>query len=153
MTNSRAAQITLAETTSHAVTVDQTQKLDSTSDSLASTVRPTLSMDLRLRLLHRNQIAFGPGKAQLLQAIAQTGSISQAAKQMGMSYRRAWQLVDTMNHCFVQPLVETQTGGRQGGGTVVTEFGLQVLYLFNETIEMLHQQANAYQQQFDVLLR
>lgn len=122
-------------------------------DHLDAISSPKPVMDLRLRLLHHHQIAFGPGKAQLLQAIAQTGSISQAAKQMGMSYRRAWQLVDTMNHCFVQPLVETQTGGRQGGGTVVTEFGLQVLHLFNNTLEALHQQASVYQQQFDELLR
>ncbi|OUJ74391.1 LysR family transcriptional regulator, partial [Acinetobacter baumannii] len=51
------------------------------------------------------------------------GSISQAAKSMNMSYRRAWQLVDTMNQCFETDLVETQTGGKQGGGAAITDLG------------------------------
>ncbi|MCW8828959.1 MAG: LysR family transcriptional regulator [Gammaproteobacteria bacterium] len=81
----------------------------------------------RLRLLFGHAIAIGPGKAQLLEHIAEGGSISAAARQMGMSYRRAWLLVDTMNHCFRSPLVETAAGGKGGGGAVVTPLGLQVL--------------------------
>lgn len=89
-------------------------------------------VSLRLRVLHQAIIAFGPGKADLLQAIINTGSISQAAKHMDMSYRRAWQLVTTMNQCFVSPLVETQTGGSQGGGAVVTPLGQEILQLFRQ---------------------
>ena len=69
----------------------------------------------------------GPGKASLLEAIDRTGSISAAARDLEMSYRRAWLLVDTMNQCFRQPLVSTETGGQKGGGAHVTEFGHDVL--------------------------
>ncbi|MBX9630287.1 MAG: winged helix-turn-helix domain-containing protein [Burkholderiales bacterium] len=69
----------------------------------------------------------GPGKAALLEAIDRTGSISGAARDLEMSYRRAWLLVDTMNQCFKQPLVSTETGGQKGGGAHVTEFGQEVL--------------------------
>ena len=72
-------------------------------------------------------IAFGPGKAALLQAIARSGSISGAAREMGMSYRRAWLLVEQMNRCFRSPLVLTATGGAKGGGAQVTELGLDIL--------------------------
>lgn len=81
----------------------------------------------QIRILFRKAIAMGPGKADLLRAIAETGSISAAARQMEMSYRRAWLLVDTMNQCFNSPLVETATGGSRGGGARVTEFGKDVL--------------------------
>jgi molybdate transport system regulatory protein len=87
-------------------------------------------LKVRIRLLQDDDIALGPGKVDLLEAIELTGSISQAAKKMNMSYRRAWQLVDTMNRCFSSNLVETQTGGMQGGGAVVTELGQQVIQIF-----------------------
>jgi molybdate transport system regulatory protein len=82
---------------------------------------------LRVRLMQGQTIAFGPGKADLLQAIAQTGSISGAAREMDMSYRRAWLLVEEMNRCFASPLVATATGGARGGGAAVTELGQEVL--------------------------
>lgn len=86
----------------------------------------------QIRILFRKAIAMGPGKAELLQAIARSGSISAAARDMGMSYRRAWLLVDTMNQSFRQPLVVTETGGQRGGGASVTEFGLDVLRRYLE---------------------
>ena len=73
------------------------------------------------------EIAMGPGKAELLEAIAATGSISASAKRLGMSYRRAWLLVDTMNRCFREPVVASATGGTGGGGASVTRFGRTVL--------------------------
>lgn len=73
------------------------------------------------------EIAFGPGKADLLDAIKTTGSISAAGKKMGMSYRRTWMLVDSMNRCFQQPLVETVTGGVRGGGSQLSVLGIEVL--------------------------
>lgn len=76
------------------------------------------------------EIAIGPGKAELLAAIAETGSISASAKRLGMSYRRAWLLVDTMNRCFREPLVASATGGTGGGGAHVTDFGRRVLERF-----------------------
>lgn len=81
----------------------------------------------QIRIMFRKAIAMGPGKADLLRAIEQTGSISAAARQMEMSYRRAWLLVDTMNQSFRSPVVVTLTGGKAGGGAAVTEFGKEVL--------------------------
>jgi len=80
-----------------------------------------------LRISFRKAIAMGPGKADLLALIGRTGSISAAAREMGMSYRRAWMLVDTMNRSFRAPLIETLTGGRKGGGARVTTLGREVL--------------------------
>ena len=81
----------------------------------------------KIRILAGAVVAIGPGKADLLAAIARTGSISAAARQMGMSYRRAWLLVEAMNAAFRQPLVETLTGGEGGGGARVTAPGEEVL--------------------------
>lgn len=81
----------------------------------------------RLRLQFGRAIAIGPGKAELLELIAETGSISSAARRMNMSYRRAWLLVDTMNQCFDAPLVETAAGGKGGGGAHITDLGREVL--------------------------
>ena len=81
----------------------------------------------RLRILLGKSIAIGPGKAELLRLIEETGSISAAAREMGMSYRRAWTLVETMNGAFREPLVEAATGGRGGGGARVTDFGREAL--------------------------
>ncbi|ENU29691.1 hypothetical protein F991_02178 [Acinetobacter sp. CIP-A165] len=105
-------------------------------------------LKLHVRILSENEIAFGPGKAELLEAIQRTGSISQAAKCMNMSYRRAWQLVETMNQCFRSNLVETQTGGIHGGGAVVTELGQLVLNKFR----IMEQQAiQAVESEFEEL--
>ncbi len=81
----------------------------------------------RLRILLGHAIAIGPGKAELLRQIRDQGSISAAARGMGMSYRRAWLLVDTMNRCFQSPLVSTATGGSHGGGARLTAMGDEVL--------------------------
>jgi molybdate transport system regulatory protein len=77
-----------------------------------------------------SEIAIGPGKAELLDAIASTGSISESARRMGMSYRRAWLLVDTMNRCFREPVVAAATGGPGGGGAALTPFGRRALAQF-----------------------
>ncbi|MBW8306976.1 MAG: LysR family transcriptional regulator [Thiobacillus sp.] len=71
---------------------------------------------LSFRLILGDDIALGPGKVQLLEAIRDTGSIAAAGREMGMSYKRAWHLVDTMNRCFESPLVEASKGGAHGGG-------------------------------------
>ncbi len=84
-------------------------------------------LKLKAQLLCGDEIAIGPGKADLLDAIALHGSISAAGRALGMSYRRAWLLVDTMNRCWADPLVETAAGGAKGGGARVTEMGQAVL--------------------------
>ena len=88
-------------------------------------------MRVKVQILCGDDIAMGPGKAELLETIAATGSISAAARAMDMSYRRAWLLVDVMNRCWAEPLVETRSGGvARGGGARVTEAGRRVLALY-----------------------
>jgi molybdate transport system regulatory protein len=81
----------------------------------------------KVRILIGAVVAIGPGKADLLEAIGRTGSISAAGREMGMSYRRAWMLVNVLNASFAKPLVSTATGGQRGGGTQITDFGSEVL--------------------------
>jgi molybdate transport system regulatory protein len=82
---------------------------------------------LTLRVDFGTDRAIGPGKVLLLEAIRDTGSISQAGRSLGMSYRRAWLLVDDMNRCFREPVVTAQPGGSQGGGAALTVFGEKVV--------------------------
>lgn len=74
--------------------------------------------------------AMGPGKAELILRIDATGSISAAAREMGMSYRRAWQLVEAINASFTEPVVVTAIGGKRGGGALVTAFGRELVAHF-----------------------
>ena len=85
---------------------------------------------IRLRISLDPDIAIGPGKALLLEGIRDTGSIAAAGRGMGMSYKRAWLLVNTMNACFRKPLVSAHRGGSQRGGAVLTPEGETVLALF-----------------------
>ena len=84
------------------------------------------------RILIGAATALGPGKVRLLEAIAETGSISGAARAMRMSYRRAWMLVDAMNQSFRGDLVVTLTGGKGGGGARITDLGLNVLKRYHK---------------------
>jgi molybdate transport system regulatory protein len=86
-----------------------------------------VTLGLRLRVVLERDIAIGPGKADLLEGIAAAGSISAAAARLGMSYKRAWLLVDTMNRCFRTPLVAAAKGGQSGGGAGLTALGVEVL--------------------------
>ena len=89
-------------------------------------------LKLKLQLLCGDGFAIGPGKADLLEAIARTGSISAAGREMGMSYRRAWLLVDEMNRSLVHRLVETRPGGGKGNGAQLSDTGRAVLAAFRE---------------------
>ena len=96
------------------------------------------NLRVKLQLFCGSEIAMGPGKADLLDAINQAGSISAAARNMGMSYRRAWLLVDTLNRCWAVPVVETVAGGSHEKGARVSEFGQRLLDSYralNETID------------------
>ena len=85
------------------------------------------STQFRLRVCRGEDIAVGPGKVDLLAAVARTGSISAAARELGMSYRRAWLLIDTMNRCFKSPVIEAGAGGRSGGGARLTSVGEEIV--------------------------
>jgi molybdate transport system regulatory protein len=87
-------------------------------------------LEPRLRILLGSSIAIGPGKAALLEAIGETGSIAAAGRRMGMSYRRAWVLAKTMNACFREPLIDAAKGGIGGGGARLTRMGQEVLSLY-----------------------
>jgi molybdate transport system regulatory protein len=77
----------------------------------------------RVRILIGDGMVLGPGKVDLLEAIGRTGSISAAGRALGMSYRRAWLLVDALNHMFPDPLVTAAPGGSRGGGAKLTDYG------------------------------
>ena len=74
--------------------------------------------------------AIGPGKIDLLEALRDTGSITAAARTMRMSYKRAWQLIDDLNHSFAEPLVAASKGGEHGGGAELTDTGRRVLEIY-----------------------
>jgi len=91
---------------------------------------PPLEARTRFRVQLKHAVAIGPGKADVLAGIAQTGSIAQAGRRLGMSYQRTWLLVAAMNRDFVEPLVVTQRGGAGGGGARLTRTGERVLALY-----------------------
>lgn len=101
------------------------------------------ALKIKLQIYCGDEIAMGPGKADLLDAIAKHGSISAAAKAMGMSYRRAWLLVDAMNRCWSGALIEAVAGGSHERGARVTSLGLEVLRLYRDMLASAEQQAGA----------
>jgi molybdate transport system regulatory protein len=104
------------------------------SNGAVTTMSPGSKCDLQpvLRIDFPNEKKIGRGKMQLLEHIRETGSISAAGRAMDMSYRRAWLLVSEMNAMFAQPVVDSQRGGKQGGGAVVTDFGETLLQRFRD---------------------
>lgn len=82
---------------------------------------------LKLSIVFESGTRIGPGKASLLESIRDTGSISAAARDMGMSYKRAWLLLDSINQAFAEPVVTAATGGSGGGGAILTAFGVELL--------------------------
>lgn len=82
---------------------------------------------VKITIIFESGARIGPGKARLLESIRDTGSISAAARDMGMSYKRAWVLLDSMNQAFTEPLVAAAPGGAGGGGAALTEFGAELL--------------------------
>jgi molybdate transport system regulatory protein len=100
------------------------------------TVKTKAVLRPRLRIVSGKNIAFGPGKADLLEAIAESGSITDAAADLGMSYMRAWTLIRTMNRSFREPLVVAVRGGTKGGGgACLTDTGRDVLALYRRMEE------------------
>jgi len=87
---------------------------------------------VRFRVDLGREEAIGPGKIALLEQIERSGSLSQAARELGMSYRRAWQLLDSLNHCFRERVAVTAKGGRRGGGATLTAFGRELIRIYRE---------------------
>lgn len=96
--------------------------------------RMTMDATLRLRLLFGDRLVFGPGKGELLARIGETGSIAAAGRAMGMSYKRAWALVEEMNAAFRAPLVQSARGGTGGGGARLTDAGIEVLEAYRRML-------------------
>ena len=96
------------------------------------------ALRIRFRIDFGEECSIGPGKIQLLEAIAASGSLSQAARDMGMSYRRAWLLMDSLNKSFDKPVVNASTGGSGGGGVTVTEFGQQLIKTYQALESILN---------------
>jgi molybdate transport system regulatory protein len=105
---------------------------------------------LKIRVSNGETTAIGPGKLELLELINETGSISNAAKRMRMSYKRAWDLVMEMNKSFKQPLVIAKPGGWRGGGSSVTTFGLKVIESYRLLITKV-KELDAYQNLTDLM--
>jgi molybdate transport system regulatory protein len=99
---------------------------------------------------NETELAIGPGKVALLEAIEQTGSITASARKLGMSYRRAWLLVDETNRCLVRPAVQTATGGQRGGGASLTAAGVALVHHYR-AVE--HKTALAVTRKLKSLLR
>ena len=98
-------------------------------------------LKLKAQVLLGEAIAIGPGKADLLEAVAHTGSIAAAGRMLGFSYRRTRDMIDTLNSCWKVPLVEAIKGGRQGGGASLTAAGLAVLERYRALESDLRQAA------------
>lgn len=103
---------------------------------MADKTDPIPDPELRLRVLWGTDAMLGPGKADLLEHIADTGSIAAAGRRMSMSYKRAWMLVEVMNATFRGPLVDSTRGGARGGGASLTPLGQEVLALYRDLVRI-----------------
>lgn len=106
----------------------------------------------RLRVAAGERIAIGPGKIALLEAIARTGSLTAAAKDLDMSYRRAWLLLDEVNHALRQPAVESSKGGVKGGGSILTPTGHELIGLYRRIEQTAQRECAADMQRLFGLL-
>lgn len=110
---------------------------------------PLSRATLRLRIVFPAERKIGPGKVDLLETIARTGSISSAARELGMSYRRAWLLMDEFGRLFKRPILTTAAGGAHGGGAELTDFGRAVIAAYrrieDRTAEVVHSELVAFE--------
>jgi molybdate transport system regulatory protein len=113
----------------------------------------SFELEPRLRVRLGDEIALGPGKIELLRWIQETGSITEAARQMGMSYMRAWKLIQTMNQCFKEPVVVAMRGGQQKGGAGLTDAGSKALGLYQKMQRDALRACGKSGQQLRLLLR
>lgn len=118
-----------------------------------STPTPPRELKARLRFKRGDALVLGPGRIELMEAVAQCGSISGAARAMGMSYRRAWLLIDEVNSAFARPLVESVAGGRRGGGARLTEAGVAVVAAYRRMLAAADKAMAADRVMIEALLR
>ena len=98
-------------------------------------MRPRMRPDIKFHLhgaRHGAALAIGPGKVALLEAVARTGSLSQAARELKMSYRRGWLLLDSLNRSFSRPVARLSKGGKGGGGAILTPFGKTLVVAYRK---------------------
>uniref|UniRef100_UPI0039EF5E6D winged helix-turn-helix domain-containing protein n=1 Tax=Bordetella sputigena TaxID=1416810 RepID=UPI0039EF5E6D len=119
-----------------------TSSIRKTSNSSVSVTQADARFRLRIR--KGDLLAIGPGKVALLEAIAEHGSISAAARDLGMSYRRAWLLIDELNRALAEPATHSGPGGASGGGSTLTPVGQRIVALYRD-IETRAQAACAEQ--------
>ena len=100
------------------------------------------ALNVRFRVDFNPSCSLGPGKISLLQTIAHCGSLAEAARTLGMSYRRAWLLVANLNTMFDKKVTTSATGGRRGGGMILTPFGKSVIATFRQLEKDLARKAN-----------
>lgn len=105
-------------------------------------------LTVRFRVDFGSQCSVGLGKVELLEGIARSGSLSQAAREMHMSYRRAWLLLEDMNVSFDHPVAEATVGGRGGGGVVLTPFGIRLVAGYRQLESSLEPLASTYLEDF-----
>ena len=113
---------------------------------------PSSPLRLRIRVFHGDEPALGPGRIELLGRIADSGSIVQAAREMELSYMKAWKLIQSMNRCFRQPLVEVRRGGKDGGSAHLTQTGGRVLAVYREMERRAREAARPYEAELAGLL-
>ena len=94
-----------------------------------------------IRLLLSSPLSFGPGKAELLEKIEETGSLQAAAASMEMSYMKAWKMIKALNLSFKEPLVTMQRGGKDQGGAILTPAGAEILALYRDAVRVAEQAA------------
>lgn len=112
----------------------------------------TAVLKVKVQILLGGAIAIGPGKADLLEAVASTGSIAAAGRALGFSYRRTRDMIDTLNACWRVPLIETVKGGRKGGGTWLTPAGEAVLQRYRKLDAAVQRTAQAHGAQLLALI-
>ena len=103
----------------------------------------TMKQIVRFRVDFSEACSLGPGKVELLESIQKTGSLRQAAQALGMSYRRAWLLLDSLNRSFSESIIRASVGGAGGGGVVVTEFGADLIRHYRLATERVETLARA----------
>lgn len=136
------------------VEADADERSEGRSGARAGSGSRSGPLKLKLQFFCGDEAAFGPGRADVLEAIEREGSISGAGRALGMSYRRTWLLVDSMNRCFREKLVETASDGAPGRGARVSEAGRAILAAYRALqAELVAASRSGSREEIEALLR